>query len=427
MNKTHLLLTSAWLLAGLGCAVETTEGHDPHPRDDLGLRSSQTLAIGDGNGIDDFGLRGESDDDGLVGFGGLKEPGRATEIDFDAMEASIRADLEDNVVGFAYVIAKNGQAVRSGGWGDARRNGDGNLAMTEHVPINVGSVSKPITAVATLQLLEALGMSIDDPIAPWLPPGWVQGPGIGGLTFRHLLTHRTGWNQMFLAASEAEQDLWANDWNGIAYVVSRGATPNATASYKNANYAVLRMIVPALWDASGLAPFAIDPLTEFNYGWYFVGYVQDAIFEPAGVMDSGCWDLLGTQAAYAYSFAQPGLSGVAPGNNIYHCGGHSNMVLSAADLGAFMAFIRYDDDVFSPANRMLMDEYRLGWNSLSNTNAHGRLGKFWHGGDMYLSGRDFHACVMKYPQNIEATLVLNSESPKNQCTVLKDAYNVALP
>ncbi len=125
----------------------------------------------------------------------------------------------------------------------------------------------------------------------------------------------------------------------------------------------------------------------------------------------------------------PDLAGAVPGNGIYHCGAHSNLRLSAEDLGAFMAFVRYDETVFSAANRALMDELRLGWSASSNTPDSGRLGKFWHGGDMYVgSGREFHSCVMKYPQNVEATLVVNSDiDGKNQCTVLKDAFNVALP
>lgn len=420
MKRTLILLTSACVFASLGCAPDATEGNDDFNTSESALETRSSIALGG----DTIGYKtdGRDDDDG---FGDYADPtGNGRGVDIDAMEASLRADLENNVVGFAYTISKDGVGVRADGWGDARRGTDGNMAMTEHVPINVASVSKTVTAVATLQLLEKNGMSVDDLIAPWLPPAWTQGPGVAGLTFRHLLSHRTGWNQMFQAMSETEQASWGNDWNGIAYVVENGATPNAAYSYKNANYAVLRMIIPALWDASGLAPFVIDPLTELNYGWYFVGYLQDTIFEPAGVMDAGCWDLLDDTAAHAYDFTQPLLAGQPYEDTIYHCGGHANLLLSAADLGAFMAHIRYDDAVLSPANRLLMDQSRLGWNAGSNQ-GEGKVGKYWHGGDWWV-GRAYHACVMKFPQNIEATLVINSESPKYQCTVLKDAYNNAL-
>jgi CubicO group peptidase (beta-lactamase class C family) len=351
-------------------------------------------------------------------------------VDLDAMEDAIRTDLIGNVVGFAYVIAQDGVPMRAGGWGSARRGSDGQVPMTEHRTINIASVSKTLTAVATLQLLEANGLSTEDFIWPFLPPDWDLGPGVADLKFRHLLQHRTGWNQMFKAMTKAEQEPWGNDWDGIAFVVSQGATPGAGYSYKNANFAVLRMIIPALYAASGQAPFAIPPLTKWNYSLYYVAYMQEHLFEPAGIYGAGCWDYGGDQTAYAYDVDDPSIPGRPPGNNFYDCGGHSNFVLSAMQLASIMAHVRYDDTVFSAANRLRMDGNKLGWNRRSNDPDKGRLGKYWHGGDLFVgSGRQFHACVMKYPQQVEATLVINSDiaGGKSQCSTLKDAFNNALP
>jgi hypothetical protein len=77
-----------------------------------------------------------------------------------------------------------------------------------------------------------------------------------------------------------------------------------------------------------------------------------------------------------------------------------------------------------------MNSQRLGWDQLSNTRNSGRAGKHWHGGDWFMSsGRETHACIMTYPNGIEAALLINSanQDGKNQCTVLKDAYDNALP
>ena len=344
-------------------------------------------------------------------------------VDLDRMQASIRDDLTGDVVGFGYVISKDGILARSGGGGFARRPSDGNILMTEHLKSAVASVSKTVTAVATLQLLETLGLSVNDLIHPWLPPSWGRASGIDQLQFQHLLSHTTGWGQRFdiLKANDAHGP-WGNDWDGIEFVVSSvGANPGSPYDYKNANFAVLRMIVPALWKASGEAPFEIDDLTADSYGLYFVGYIQDKIFEPAGVTEAGCWDFQGDKSAYSYDREDLSKPGRAPSNNLKHCGGHSGMLLSAYDLAAFMAFIRYDDNVLSPANRALMDSDMLGWSGASSD------GKFWHGGTLFVTGgRDYRACVMKFPQNVEATLVINSDVTKEQCKVLRDAFDDAL-
>ena len=101
----------------------------------------------------------------------------------------IKEILDGRVTGYAYAITQNGNLVASEGIGWARKPSDGDVKMTSETRINVMSVSKPITAVAVLQLLEKLNLSIHDPIGPWLPADWVRGPGFEnteGLTFRDL-------------------------------------------------------------------------------------------------------------------------------------------------------------------------------------------------------------------------------------------------
>lgn len=44
--------------------------------------------------------------------------------------------------------------------------------------MNITSVTKTITAVAVLQLLERRRLTVDSLIEPWLPEGWIRGPGI---------------------------------------------------------------------------------------------------------------------------------------------------------------------------------------------------------------------------------------------------------
>jgi Beta-lactamase len=87
--------------------------------------------------------------------------------------------------------------------------------MTSSHRVNVMSVTKTVTAVATHQLLGELHLSVNSPVAPWLPPSFDLGDGFDTVTFRLLMNHTSGINQLFTSLSEAEQDQWGNDWDGL--------------------------------------------------------------------------------------------------------------------------------------------------------------------------------------------------------------------
>ena len=64
------------------------------------------------------------------------------------------------------------------------------FAYTTGRDTEVASVSKNITAVALLNVLEDHAFAtVDDSIAPYLPGHWDLGPGVGPMTFRSLLDH----------------------------------------------------------------------------------------------------------------------------------------------------------------------------------------------------------------------------------------------
>ncbi|HYC91998.1 MAG TPA: serine hydrolase domain-containing protein [Thermoanaerobaculia bacterium] len=65
--------------------------------------------------------------------------------------------------------------------------------MDTGLPTNVASISKVITTIGVLRSLASHNRTIDDPIAPFLPPDWTTGANVGTITFRELLTHRAGF------------------------------------------------------------------------------------------------------------------------------------------------------------------------------------------------------------------------------------------
>jgi hypothetical protein len=351
----------------------------------------------------------------------------AQAVSLKKMKQNMVADLAGNVNGYAFVITK-GNKTRSGAGGKAKRTVDGGKAMTINTRSFIASSTKTITAIATLKLLAANNLTVTTKIAPWLPGDWTKGPGIGQLTFRDLLQHRSGFNQIFKSLSDNKKKNWGNDWDGLEWIVKNGALPGSSSSYKNANFALLRVIIPKLWKASGATDADFVALTKGNNGLLYVIYLTNHIFKPSNVpTGASCTASEMYQAqALGYDVSDPDEAGKMSETSWPSCGGHAGLRLSAADLSKILVALR-KGKLLSPPWRFAMDQFRLGWKQNSNTNKKGRKGKWWHEGIWNISGnRGYRACIMKYTGDVEAALVINSKTPgKSACTILKDAYNNA--
>lgn len=363
----------------------------------------------------------------LLGPGGIISGGSS--VDLDEMSAYIMNALQGKATGFAYAIARNGQLARSGKAGYALMPAEGNRLMQTTTRMEVASVTKTVTAVAVLRLLEQLNISVDAHVSPWLPQEWTRGPGFKGrnqVTFRHLLTHTSGLDQAFQALQGPDTLKWGNTWDGLAFVVANGTQPGSPYAYKNANYALFRVIIPALWKATGSHP-GINQITKANAGFWYTAYVQQHLFNPIGVNAVTCTPQAAYPDARAYDVNNPATPGYQASIPLADCGGHRGLHLSALELANFMAHLRYTNLYLSDAARQQMDALRLGWNPNSN-GAGDKSGKYWHGGDLYFgNGREQHACIMKFPGNIEASVILNSSetNPTTQCGILLNAYEAA--
>ncbi|MGI9285926.1 MAG: serine hydrolase domain-containing protein [Pseudomonadales bacterium] len=353
----------------------------------------------------------------------------ANAVNIVEMRKTMQKDLDGTVNGYALVIKKgNATQAWKKGWAIRPVDVAGGRAMTLGTRSFIASVTKTITAVATLQLLEANNLAITEKISNWLPNDWVKGPGIGQLTFRDLMRHKSGFKQIFDGLSEQEQANWGNDWDGLEWIVENGAIPGSTRKYKNANFALLRVIIPKLWKASGASDADFEFISKGNNGYLYVWYVTNYIFNPSGI-DVGASCTANTYfqpQAMAYDANDSSEAGSMSETSWPNCGGHVGLRLSARDLVRFLVHLE-NGTLLSPVWRFVMDYYRLGWRKDSNTNSKGRKGKWWHDGVWNKSSnRGYRACIMKYPGNVVAALVINSRTEgKGACTILKDSYNNA--
>jgi D-alanyl-D-alanine carboxypeptidase len=361
-------------------------------------------------------------------------------FDVDEFEDRIRDKMEDEALGYAYAINLNKQHSRSDGRGIARNSEDTFLGQSEYKRMNIASISKTVTAVAVLQLLEMNGLSVYDPVGPWLPADWTKAYGFDDpqiITFYDLLTHQSGIKQTASVLQAADPEFEALNlvkWEGLRAVVEYGIIPTyhggaANQSYTNINFALFRVIIPALWEAAGQP---VDELDANEAAAVYQAYVAENVFLPIDIHQPSCAGATGDDAPTRYyNFFDSEGTGAEGTNWTLSCGS-GGWYLSAYELAKLMAYLRYSDRLLSPAMRDLMDTLKLGWSyTWSLDGDHGEY--LAHAGALYFDTEDFpdrreqQGCMMKFPIHVEAVLLVNSSIESNTlpCTVLRDAFDAA--
>ena len=137
------------------------------------------------------------------------------------------------------LIAQNGKTVFEKSYGMANReDGVANSIKTQY---RIGSISKPITALIILQLIEKNKLRLNDPLTKYIP----EIPKGDSVTIEHLLNHTSGiksftstkpymQNRMDIKASEDVITILKAE----PYVFS----PGAKWQYSNSNYMLLSYI-----------------------------------------------------------------------------------------------------------------------------------------------------------------------------------------
>lgn len=113
-------------------------------------------------------------------------------LDVDGLARDLHDVLSGCLSGYSLQLRRYSRTLIDQQWNWSRTPPDGGVPWTADAQMHVASVSKLVTAMAMTKLLYSRNISADARIWPWLPKYWQQGPGVERLTFRHLLTHRSG-------------------------------------------------------------------------------------------------------------------------------------------------------------------------------------------------------------------------------------------
>jgi CubicO group peptidase (beta-lactamase class C family) len=278
------------------------------------------------------------------------QPAHSTKPDIDAVID--REMAKAGVPGLAYAVVADGAIVASGARGVKRRGSDELVsAQTQFI---VGSITKSVTAVAVMQLVEAGEVELGAPISTYLPE--LQGGPAGDITVAQLLSHTSGFST--LQGNQSQADL-AMDFAALARRVEAlsGIAP-ATApgrgwDYSNANYQLLGRMI------------------EIVSGLDFGTYVETRILAPAGMSNSYVHDAasrptLATGHRPWFTMKLPLRSNMTGRGS----GPQGGVVATAEDLARFLAIMMNGThDILSAAGKAAMMQpagpaspnYGYGW------------------------------------------------------------------
>ncbi|OSZ82549.1 hypothetical protein CAP35_04580 [Chitinophagaceae bacterium IBVUCB1] len=225
----------------------------------------------------------------LVGLFSCKKDEDLTVSSKDELEQKLKAELEGK--GFpsiSYSVVKNDKVVYSGAMGYADKNNK--IPATDNTRYLVASVSKTITAVAVMKLVEQSLIGLDDDINQYLPFS-VRNPNFPNdkITLRMLLSHRS-------SISDDHQETFNLDCYGTDCAMSLEQYFNAvfisTGQYYSANN-FSNSKPGAAEDYSNLGSALIGYMVERIAKTPFNIYCKNNIFTPLG-MNKTEWRLANT-------------------------------------------------------------------------------------------------------------------------------------
>lgn len=167
----------------------------------------------------------------------------------------------------AVLVAQNGQILLSKGYGLADRTRQ--LPNTPQTRFRLGSLTKPFTALAILQLQAQGKLDVQDPICRYLtdcPVAWQT------ITVHHLLTHTAGIPDIERLPEYAQ-------------IKTTPSTPAQTITLFQDK--PLAFLPGTQWEYSSSGYILLGVILEQAAGKTYETFLQENIFAPLGMNDTG--------------------------------------------------------------------------------------------------------------------------------------------
>ena len=164
----------------------------------------------------------------------------------------------------AALVARDGELRFAGAYGQADR--ERGIPNTIETRFRIGSMNKMFTAVATLQLVEAGKLALDDTVGKHLR-GYPNKDVATKVTVRHLLTHTGGTGDIFGPEYDRNRLQLREHADYVRLYGSRAPNfePGSRFEYSNYGFVLLGAIIEAV------------------SGQSYYDYVREHVFGPAGM------------------------------------------------------------------------------------------------------------------------------------------------
>ena len=177
----------------------------------------------------------------------------------------------ENKLSGVLLVAKDGKTIASKAAGVA--NKATKAAIDLNTKFNLGSMNKMFTSVAIAQLAQAGKFSFTDTVGKHLPD-YPNKEVAEKVTIHHLLTHTSGLGSYWGAKWETQRDKLLTVAAHLSLFASEPPVfpPGEKFHYSNSGFMVLGAII------------------EKASGQDYYSYVQEHIYKPAGMSDTGFYE-----------------------------------------------------------------------------------------------------------------------------------------
>jgi D-alanyl-D-alanine carboxypeptidase len=278
----------------------------------------------------------------------------------DRAEERARADEFAGAV----LVARHGKVLLQDAWGHADRKAG--VANTPSTRFRIGSMNKMFTAVATLQLVEAHKLALDDPIGKHLPT-YPNKEVAAKVTMRHLLTHTGGTGDIFGPEFDQHRLQLRGHRDYLKLYGWRGLTQEPGTRFEYSNYGFV----------------LLGALIERVSGMSYDDYVGDHVFRRAGMRSTGSLPEAVEVPDRAVGYMRPSPGGpwmpntdTLPWRGTAAGGGYStvgDLLRFAQALGSGRLISKA---TLAEATRPHQQQYGYGF----DVQGQGRLGSYGHGG-----------------------------------------------
>lgn len=366
--------------------------------------------------------------------GGLATGAQPT-FDRRQFASSMHDSVRPNVMGYSFLLMKDGRVVTEGAGGLARNAADGEMEMTTRTPQNLGSLFKFITGVTVLHVLDrapagsaggnnSFDTRLSAPVMLLYPQLWnssIKWPTVRTITFRHLLQHKSGFR-----ACSTPLGCFGKRYNNSLFGVR---------DYENINFQLLGFLIPLYTNpelVSGLnAVTKTVPEDEGDAHIQLVlsdrmdRFMREKIFPLAPGRISASCDAANeykANGAYGYISKSDKSNGIITSRKAggKPCVGSGGYWMSIRDFGAFVAAALHSDRILSERVRLQMyrtgmpADDRLVWSFTTSDPWIADKFKmstiiFSNGSQPYDGGQGFSTVLLRLPLNYELMVFVNSK------------------